>query len=100
MTGPGCAGNELPAQAAVSFRTKIAFSIGQSAKNVMNAPRLDRSKIRRVHLQDADDWVDFWLTKTLDERLDAIEQQRKVIYGYEIAPRLQRVLGITRTKRD
>jgi hypothetical protein len=58
--------------------------------------RLDRSVIVKSTLGEEDGWVAYWLTKTLDERLEAIEYQRKMLYGYETCPRLQRSAGITR----
>lgn len=42
----------------------------------------------------------FWAKASADERLLAVELQRKIAYGYEIGPRLQRLLEVTwRTAR-
>ena len=63
----------------------------------MDFTRIDRTQVTRTTLGEDDGWVAFWLTKTLDERLEAIEHQRKALYGYENCPRLQRSTGITRS---
>jgi hypothetical protein len=58
--------------------------------------RVAKTSITKIKLGDDDGWVAYWLTKSLDERLGAIEFQRKMLYGYETCPRLQRSTGITR----
>lgn len=62
----------------------------------MDLTKIDKSVVRRIKLGDDDGWVAFWLTKTLDERLEGIEHQRRMVFGYETCPRLQRSTGITR----
>lgn len=60
-------------------------------------PKLDRSVFSVVSLEEADsDEMEFWLSKTPYERLDALETLRQIFYGYDPATtRLQRVLEIT-----
>jgi hypothetical protein len=41
----------------------------------------------------------FWAAASRDERLAAVEVQRRIAYGYETAPRLQRVLEVARQAR-
>jgi len=62
--------------------------------------RLDRSKLEVVRLQGADEADrNYWLSKTPLERLEAMEQIRQVIYGYDPATdRLQRVLEVVKRK--
>jgi hypothetical protein len=59
-------------------------------------PRLDRTAFAVVSLEDADnDEMEYWLSKTPYERLDALETLRQIFYGYDPATtRLQRVLEI------
>lgn len=60
-------------------------------------PRLDKSIFSVVSLEDADnDEMEYWLSKTPYERLDALETLRQIFYGYSpTTTRLQRVLEIT-----
>jgi hypothetical protein len=60
-------------------------------------PKLDKTVISIVSLDEADnDEVEYWLSKTPYERLDALETLRQIFYGYDTATtRLQRVLEIT-----
>ena len=58
-------------------------------------PRVDRSAFSVVDLGDTSDDA-YWRSRTSEERLDAIEINRQIVYGYgPTAPRLQRVLEIT-----
>ena len=62
--------------------------------------RFDFPKVRRdaftvASLFDESDEKAYWLSKTPDERLEAVELMRQIIYGDEAAKRLQRVLEIT-----
>ena len=60
-------------------------------------PRIDRTAFSVVSLEEADsDEMQFWLSKTHYERLDALETLRQIFYGYDpTTTRLQRVLEIT-----
>jgi hypothetical protein len=60
-------------------------------------PKLDRTAFSVVSLDEADnDEMDYWLSKTPYERLEALETLRKIFYGYDpTTTRLQRVLEIT-----
>jgi hypothetical protein len=54
--------------------------------------KLDKSAVSVVPLSQADDDLEFWLSKTPKERLEALEFVRQVFYGYDPATtRLQRV---------
>ncbi|PQV63965.1 hypothetical protein B1R32_108176 [Abditibacterium utsteinense] len=60
--------------------------------------RLDRTKIqvmtvKEMHADNSD--LEFWRSKSLDERIEAMELLRQINYGYDAATsRLQRVLEI------
>lgn len=57
---------------------------------------VDRSilKITSLHEDDTDE---YWLNKSVADRLEAIEITRQLVYGYgPVAPRLQRLLEVTR----
>ena len=57
--------------------------------------RLDKTAFSVVSLQDADEEVAYWQTRTPEERLRALELIRQVLYGYAgTSPRLQRVLTV------
>ncbi len=60
-------------------------------------PKMDKSAFSVVSLEEADsDEVEYWLSKTPYERLDALETLRQIFYGYNpTTTRLQRVLEIT-----
>jgi hypothetical protein len=56
---------------------------------------MDKTAFSVGSLDDADDTVDYWLSKTPAERFEAIELMRQIMYGYDPdTERLQRVLEI------
>jgi hypothetical protein len=59
-------------------------------------PNLDRTAFSVVSLDDADnDEMEYWLSKTPYERLEALETLREIFYGYDpTTTRLQRILEI------
>ena len=58
--------------------------------------RVDRTALTVTRLQE-DDTDIFWLSKSTLDRIEAIEINRQVVYGYgPIAPRLQRLLEVAR----
>jgi len=60
----------------------------------MDEPRVDRTAFSVVSLRDPDD-TDYWWNRSPAERLDAIEYNRQIIYGYGATPpRFQRILEI------
>jgi len=64
-------------------------------------PRLDRSAFSVVPLSEADDDLEYWLSRTPEERLSAVEVNRWLVYGYDTATsRLQRVLEVAELKRS
>ena len=57
---------------------------------------LDKTVFSVVSLFDPPDEKAYWLSKTPQERLEALESMRQVAYGYDPATaRLQRLLEIT-----
>ena len=61
-----------------------------------SAPRLDRTALSVCRLDEQDRLdAEYWRSKTPTERLIALEQTRRLLYGYDPATaRLQRVLEI------
>jgi hypothetical protein len=58
-------------------------------------PKLDRSAFQVGSLSETSDEKAYWLSKTPDERLEALEQMRQILYGYDPSTtRLQRVIEI------
>jgi hypothetical protein len=58
--------------------------------------KMDRSALSVSGLHDESDEKAYWLSKTPEERLAALELMRQIVYGYEdaTAPRFQRVFAI------
>ncbi|MBI2432974.1 MAG: hypothetical protein HYV26_08890 [Candidatus Hydrogenedentes bacterium] len=63
----------------------------------MEWPALDKTQLSVVDLAASGDDLDYWLTKTAEERVEAIELMRQALYGYDPArTRLQRVLEVAK----
>jgi hypothetical protein len=61
--------------------------------NVVDQVRLDRSAFEVASLDDEDPDKAYWQSKSPEERMEALELLRQIIYGYDPATtRLQRVL--------
>lgn len=59
-------------------------------------PRLNRNAFSISPLYAESDEKSFWVGKTPSERLEALEQMRQILYGYDPATtRLQRILVVT-----
>ena len=66
-----------------------------------DATRIDRTAFEVVTLDAQDDDLAYWLARSVDERLEASEVERQVIYGYDPATdRLRRVLEAARLERS
>lgn len=64
--------------------------------------RLDKTIVRKISLNDQTNYdLEYWLSKTPEERMEAVEFLRK-LYLYESendsAPRLQRTIRVIRQK--
>jgi hypothetical protein len=60
--------------------------------------RIDRTAFNVVSLREADD-SDYWRDRTPEERLEAMEFMRRVMYGHDrVSERLQRVLEVAQLK--
>mgnify|MGYP001557821393 CR=1 FL=1 len=56
-------------------------------------PRLDKKVLSVGTLKTMDDEKAFWLSKNIQERLNAIELNREMVYGQDkVTSRLQRFL--------
>ena len=63
--------------------------------STLDSIRIDRTSFSVVSLSDEPDEKEFWLSKTPEERLEALEIMRQIVYGYDPSTtRLQRVLEI------
>lgn len=59
--------------------------------------KIDKTAFSVVPLSQADDEKEYWLSKTPQERLQALEFIRQVLYGYDPATtRLQRVFEVVK----
>jgi hypothetical protein len=64
--------------------------------SLVNEIRLDRSAFSAAWLADPGAAKRFWTTRSVEERLAAMELMRQIAYGYDPATtRLQRVLSVT-----
>jgi hypothetical protein len=64
--------------------------------NNLKLPKLDKKTITISSLHEEGDEIAYWHSKTPQERMEAIEVMRQIIYGYDPATtRLQKVLEIT-----
>ena len=67
--------------------------------SLVDQARLDRSVFEVGTLDDEDPDKAYWQTKSPQERMEALELLRQIIYGYDPATtRLQRVLEIAELK--
>lgn len=61
----------------------------------MDWPTMDKTALPIGPVGDESDDNAYWWSKTVDERLEALELMRQILYGYDPATeRLQRVLEI------
>ena len=66
-----------------------------SYMNAVDQVRLDRSVFEVGSLDDEDPDKAYWRSKSPQERMEALELLRQVIYGYDPATtRLQRILEV------
>ncbi len=58
--------------------------------------RVDRTQFSVVTTDTPSDAKEYWRSKTIEERLAALELIRQIVYGYDPdTARLQRVLEVT-----
>ncbi len=63
--------------------------------------RLDRTQVSVARLTDRDDAVEYWLSRPVEERLQALELLRQTFYGdASVTGGLQRVLEVAELKRS
>jgi hypothetical protein len=69
--------------------------------NAVDASRLDRSAFEIGSLTDDREEVEYWRSKSPEERMEALELMRQIIYGYDPATtRLQRFFEIVELDRS
>ncbi|MBX9603363.1 MAG: hypothetical protein K2X35_20325 [Bryobacteraceae bacterium] len=62
--------------------------------------RVDRTVMEVAKVSDRHSDREYWLSKTIQERLEALEMLRQLAYGYDAATaRLQRVLEVVKRQR-
>jgi hypothetical protein len=67
----------------------------------LHAVKIDRKAFSVGSVLEPSDEKAYWLSKTPQERLQAAELMRQIVYGYDPATtRLQRVLEITQRPRS
>jgi hypothetical protein len=69
--------------------------------NAVDAARLDRSAFEVGSLNDDRAEREYWRAKSPEERMQALELMRQIIYGYDPATtRLQRVFEVVELERS
>ena len=64
-------------------------------------PRIEKKVLLVESLHDADNEKDFWLSKNAQERMAAIELNRRMVYGeHDATSRLQRCFEIDDLKKN
>ena len=58
--------------------------------------RVDRNSFSVTSLKETDE-KSIWRSKTPLQRLEELELNRKIVFGYDTAPRLQRLLEVTKS---
>jgi hypothetical protein len=70
------------------------------AMNAVDRTSLDRSAFSIGSLDDDREEVEYWRARTPEERMEALELMRQIIYGYDPATtRLQRVFEVAELER-
>ena len=68
---------------------------------VMDSNKIDRSAFSIGSLHDGEDEKEYWKSKSPQERMQAIEIMREIIYGHDAsAKRLSGFFEITEFKKD
>jgi len=63
--------------------------------NVIDTLKMDKNTLSVTSLFDESDEKAYWLSKTSDERLEAMELMRQINYGYDpTTARIQRILEV------
>lgn len=61
---------------------------------------MNKKIFKVTSIKDSDD-SQYWKGKTYSERLEALEQLRRIIFGYDpTTTRLQRIISITQLKKN
>jgi hypothetical protein len=69
--------------------------------NAVDSARLDRSAFQVGSLKDEREELEYWRAKSPEERMEALELMRQIIYGYDPATtRLQRVFEVVELERS
>jgi hypothetical protein len=94
--GPAPRGRALPPAGGLGYNKGEMDSTKPVQSGPAAFPRVDRCVVTVARLGDPSDEKAYWLSKTSDERIEAMEIMRQIAYGYDPATtRLQRVLEIT-----
>lgn len=64
----------------------------------MEFPRMDKTKFEIIDLHEQKNDYDYWMSKSPEERFQAIAIMRKINYGDRATERLQRVLEVVESE--
>ena len=63
----------------------------------IDTAKMDKSAFSVTSILEKSDDKEYWLSKTPQERLEAVELMRQIVYGYDpTTTRLQRVLEVAK----
>jgi hypothetical protein len=62
--------------------------------NSGDSPRIDKTFFSIDSLFDESDEKEYWMSRTPQSRLEAVELMRQINYGYDPSSRLQRILAV------
>jgi hypothetical protein len=67
--------------------------------NILDSIKVDRSAFSVASLDDPSDDKAYWLSKTPQEKLEAVELMRQILYGYDPDTlRIQKVIEVVQLK--
>jgi hypothetical protein len=80
--------------------TKPGESREESPQESIDQPRLDKSHFSVVKMTDPDDSLAYWLSRPVEERLQALERLRRTFYCEDYdRDGIQRVLEVVPLER-
>ncbi|MCC6361772.1 MAG: hypothetical protein IT450_23810 [Phycisphaerales bacterium] len=84
-----------PAGASRGTKSKTKRASESKSRLLIETARVDRRALDVVDLHEQRNDVAYWRTRSVNERLEALELMRQIAYGYDPSTeRLQRILEV------
>jgi hypothetical protein len=71
-----------------------------NSRTELDCYKVDRSAVEIIALTDSTSDREYWLSRTPEDRWEALELLRRINYGAAATGRLKRVLTVARLKRS